>query len=99
MIQGYGLTETTSLVSVNHPFRLGKGSVGKVLPGREIKLAADGEILVRGGGVTSGYWGGTGSAEVSGDGDGITVILERSMQTAISTSRGARRRCWLLPQA
>ncbi len=55
-IQGYGLTETTSIVSVNHPFRLGKGSIGKVLPGREVKLAADGEILVRGGGVTSGYW-------------------------------------------
>jgi len=31
-IQGYGLTETTSLISVNHPFRLGKGSIGKVLP-------------------------------------------------------------------
>ena len=55
-IQGYGLTETTSLVSVNHPFRLGKGSIGKVLPGREVKLAHDGEILVRGGGVASGYW-------------------------------------------
>jgi long-chain acyl-CoA synthetase len=41
---------------VNHPFRLGKGSIGKVLPGREVKLAEDGEILVRGGGVTSGYW-------------------------------------------
>jgi long-chain acyl-CoA synthetase len=57
-IQGYGLTETTSLISVNHPFRLGKGSIGKVLPGREVKLAEDGEILVRGGGVSSGYWGG-----------------------------------------
>jgi long-chain acyl-CoA synthetase len=56
VIQGYGLTETTSLVSVNHPFRLGKGSIGKVLPGREVKLAEDGEILVRGGGVASGYW-------------------------------------------
>ena len=56
-IQGYGLTETTSLISVNHPFRLGKGSIGKVLPGREVKLAEDGEILVRGGGVTAGYWG------------------------------------------
>ncbi len=55
-IQGYGLTETTSVVSVNHPFRLGRGSIGKVLPGREVKLASDGEILVRGGGVTSGYW-------------------------------------------
>ena len=58
-IQGYGLTETTSLISVNHPFRLGKGSIGKVLAGREIKLAPDGEILVRGGGVAAGYWGGT----------------------------------------
>jgi len=55
-IQGYGLTETTSIVSVNHPFRLGKGSIGKVLPGREVKLGPDGEILVRGGGVTSGNW-------------------------------------------
>jgi len=58
VIQGYGLTETTSLISVNHPFRLGKGSIGKVLEGREVKLAADGEILVRGGGVATGYWNG-----------------------------------------
>jgi len=56
VIQGYGLTETTSLVSVNHPFRLAKGSIGKVLAGREVQLADDGEILVRGGGVASGYW-------------------------------------------
>ncbi len=57
VIQGYGLTETTSLISVNHPFRRGKGSIGKVLAGREVKLSDDGEILVRGGGVSSGYWG------------------------------------------
>lgn len=57
-IQGYGLTETTSIVSVNHPFRLGKGSIGKVLAGREVKLAPDGEILVRGSGVSAGYWTG-----------------------------------------
>jgi len=56
VIQGYGLTETTSLISVNHPFKLGKGSIGKVLPGREVKLADDGEILVRGGGVAAGFW-------------------------------------------
>jgi long-chain acyl-CoA synthetase len=55
-IQGYGLTETTSLISVNHPFKLGKGSIGKVLPGREVKLAEDGEIMIRGGGVAAGYW-------------------------------------------
>ena len=58
VIQGYGLTETTSLISVNHPFRVGRGSIGKVLEGREIKLAPDGEILVRGSGVASGYWSG-----------------------------------------
>jgi long-chain acyl-CoA synthetase len=57
-IQGYGLTETTSLISVNHPFRLSKGSIGKVLAGREIKLSADGEILVRGSGIAAGYWNG-----------------------------------------
>ncbi len=55
VIQGYGLTETTSLVSVNHPFKLGEGSIGKVLPGREIKLAPNGEILVRGDNIASAY--------------------------------------------
>src|SRR5206468_10597060 len=46
VIQGYGLTETTSLVCVNHPFRRGKGSSGKGLPGGEVRLAPDGEIAV-----------------------------------------------------
>ena len=58
VIQGYGLTETTSLITVNHPFKTGRGSIGKVLAGREVKLAPDGEILVRGSGVASGYWSG-----------------------------------------
>ncbi len=58
VIQGYGLTETTSLLTVNHPFQLAAGSVGKILPGREIKLSAEGEILVRGESVTAGYWRG-----------------------------------------
>src|SRR5580692_6725546 len=66
-IQGYGLTETTSLISVNHPFRLGKGSIGKVLPGRELKLAADGEILVRGGGVAAASWDAFGRHDLTGD--------------------------------
>ncbi len=68
-IQGYGLTETTSLISVNHPFKLGKGSIGKVLPGREVKLAEDGEILIRGGGVAAGYWDGSQRQAVV---DGVT---------------------------
>ena len=67
MVQGYGLTETTSLISLNHPFHTSRGSIGKVLPGRELKLADDGEILVRGSGVASGYWNGKQVAPVAGD--------------------------------
>lgn len=67
VIQGYGLTETTSLISLNHPFRTSRGSIGKVLPGREIKLAEDGEILVRGSGVASGYWDGGELKPVAGE--------------------------------
>jgi len=69
VIQGYGLTETTSLVSVNHPFRLGKGSIGKVLPGREVKLDPSGEILVRGENIASGYWEGANIKPVPGAGE------------------------------
>lgn len=64
VIQGYGLTETTSLVSVNHPFHLSHGSIGKSLPGLEVKLATDGEILVRGENVASGYWNDAGVVPV-----------------------------------
>ena len=67
VIQGYGLTETTSIVSVNHPFRLGKRSIGKVLPGREVKLGENGEILVRGENVAAGYWQGRALRPVAGD--------------------------------
>jgi long-chain acyl-CoA synthetase len=56
VIQGYGMTETASLVSVNHPFKRDRGSIGKVLPGQEVKLAEDGEILVHGENVSPGYW-------------------------------------------
>jgi long-chain acyl-CoA synthetase len=58
VIQGYGMTETTALISLNHPFRLGKGSIGKLFPGLEMKLGTKGEILVRGENIASGYWSG-----------------------------------------
>jgi len=56
VIQGYGLTETTSLISLNHPFKLGRGSIGKALPGRDIRLDESGEILVRGDSIAKSYW-------------------------------------------
>ncbi len=61
VIQGYGLTETTSLVSVNHPFKKKRGSIGRVMRGQEVKLSSEGEILVRGANVSSGYWDQTGA--------------------------------------
>jgi long-chain acyl-CoA synthetase len=67
VIQGYGLTETTSLISVNHPFQLARGSIGKPLPGIELKLAEDGEILVRGESVAAGYWQARALEPVAGD--------------------------------
>jgi len=67
-IQGYGLTETTSLVSVNHPFQIGRGSIGKVLEGREVKLDANGEILVRGENIAAGYWQGREMRPIASDG-------------------------------
>jgi len=56
VVQGYGLTETAPIVSLNHPFGTKKGSVGKAMPGVEVKIAGDGEILVRGENVTRGYF-------------------------------------------
>ncbi len=56
MIQGYGLTETAPIVTLNHPFGTKKGSVGKAIAGVEMKVAEDGEILVRGENVTQGYF-------------------------------------------
>jgi long-chain acyl-CoA synthetase len=56
VIQGYGLTETAPIVSLNHPFGTKRGSVGKAIAGVEVKIAPDGEILVRGENVTSGYF-------------------------------------------
>ena len=58
VIQGYGMTETAALVSLNHPFHAAKGSIGKVLPGREIRLGPDGEILVKGDTVSKSTWQG-----------------------------------------
>jgi len=56
VIQGYGLTETAPIVSLNHPFGTKRGSVGKAIAGVEVKIAPDGEILVRGENVTKGYF-------------------------------------------
>jgi long-chain acyl-CoA synthetase len=56
VVQGYGLTETAPIVTLNHPFHAARGAVGKPIGGVEVRIAEDGEILVRGENVTRGYF-------------------------------------------
>ncbi len=54
--EGYGLTETTAAITVNPVGGMKVGTVGKLVPGNSMRIAEDGELLVRGGVVFSGYW-------------------------------------------
>jgi long-chain acyl-CoA synthetase len=63
VIQGYGMTETASLISVNHPFKMSRGSIGKSMPGRQVRISETGEILVKGETVSPGYWSKEGRAK------------------------------------
>ena len=54
--EGYGLTETSPVISVNRPGSFKIGSVGKPYPNLQVKVAEDGEILVKGPTVFKGYW-------------------------------------------
>jgi long-chain acyl-CoA synthetase len=58
VVQGYGMTETTALITLNHPFHVAQGTIGKPLAGREVKLGADGEVLVRGAAISGATWSG-----------------------------------------
>jgi long-chain acyl-CoA synthetase len=56
LVQGYGMTETTALITLNHPFHVARGTIGKPMPGREVKLGPDGEVLVRGASIANTTW-------------------------------------------
>lgn len=87
VIQGYGLTETAPIVTLNHPFKTSTGSVGTPISGVEVKIADDGEILVKGDNVTSGYYEPPGSnpdlsgGSIDSSGDGLTSGSGRTLDS------------------
>jgi long-chain acyl-CoA synthetase len=68
VLQGYGMTETASLITVTHPFKQSRGTIGRVMPGFEFKLDETGEIMVRGASVSPGYWSEKVEAQTNKDG-------------------------------
>jgi long-chain acyl-CoA synthetase len=56
VLEGYGMTESSGVISLNSMDAYKTGSIGKVVPGSEVRIAPDGEILYRGGNVFKGYW-------------------------------------------
>jgi long-chain acyl-CoA synthetase len=58
VVQGYGMTEATALITLNHPFHVASGTIGKPLPGRDVKIGPDGEVLVKGPMISSATWSG-----------------------------------------
>jgi len=56
VVQGYGLTETAPVISFTHPFHVRRGTAGRPLAGVDVRIAEDGEVVVRGESVTPGYF-------------------------------------------
>ena len=70
VLQGYGLTESSTVSHVNRPWHYKFGSVGEPLPGVECRTGADGEILLRGANIMKGYYRDPESTREAVDGDG-----------------------------
>ncbi|MBN1346679.1 MAG: long-chain fatty acid--CoA ligase [Phycisphaerae bacterium] len=99
LLEGYGLTETTAITCFNQPERYRCGTVGTPLPGAEVKIGEDGEILIRGRHVMKGYWNmprDTAETIVDGwlhtgdvghlDNDGFLLITDRKKDLIVNSA-------------
>jgi long-chain acyl-CoA synthetase len=71
VFEGYGLTESTAASVVNSPEKFKPGTVGHPLPGTTVRIADDGEILLRGAGIFTGYWQNEAATKEAIDGEGF----------------------------
>jgi long-chain acyl-CoA synthetase len=100
LCEGYGMTECTAGATINRPEHIRIGTVGQAVPGSQIRVADDGEVLIRGGNVMRGYrkdpektsaaidserWLHTGDIG-SLDGDGYLTIVDRKKELIINAA-------------